>query len=221
MSLVQGRNVLLKVQKNGVFQSIACNTQCSLETSVGSIRTTFRGSGAKEGYLPTTVNKILNGNGPIYLDQNLTAIDIQNIADNRELISWQFDVEDNSSNVASFSGYGFFTSVKLTGDVNNPSDCAYTIQVTGATETTIGPGTGPANNIDVYLYIATGGETTISNSVLIGTTVIDVERNGVGLVVKTTSATSANEVQFTSGTGTLTFGYALGQGEYIQVIYTS
>lgn len=221
MSLVQGRNVLLKVQKNGVFHSIACNAVCSMETTIGSIRTTFRGAGAVEGYLPTTVNKVLTGNGPIYLDDDLTAADIQNLADNRTLLSWQFDLTDNDTNVVTYSGFGFFTSLRLQGDVSHPADCSYTIQVTGDTQTSIGPGSGVANNIDVFLYEATGGESAISDASLIGATVVDVERNGVGLIVTITSPANGNEVQFTSGTGTLTFGTLLGAGEYIQVIYTS
>jgi hypothetical protein len=84
----------------------------------------------------------------------------------------------------------------------------------------VGPGTGTGAGPFVFLYTATGGESSIADADLIGATVIDVERNGIGLIVVTTSP-SNNEVQFTTGTGTLTFGYVLGAGEYIQVLYTT
>jgi hypothetical protein len=73
-------------------------------------------------------------------------------------------------------------------------------------------------NAEVLVYTAAGGETSFADPLLISSTVIDVERNGVGLMVVAGSP-SVNEVQFNSGTGTLTFNYALGAGEYIQVIY--
>ena len=221
MSLVQGRNVLLKVLKNGTYSSIACNTNCTLETTVGSLRTTFRGAGASEGYLPTTVSKVLTGNGPIYLDDTLTADDIQSYTDTRQIIAWEFELTDNDANVVTYSGNGFFTSLRLQGDVSQPADCAYTIQVTGAVSIGVGPGTGTGAGPFVFLYDATGGESSIADADLIGATVVDVERNGIGLVVTTISPANGNEVQFTTGTGTLTFGTVLGAGEYIQVLYTT
>jgi hypothetical protein len=185
---------------------------------IEEIESTFIGSGADKSYIPGRVSRTLRGNGPIYLDRDVDVQDVYGIASARQIISWSFEATDNDAATISYTGTGFFTSVNITGDVNNAADCAYTIRVTGEVNASTGlptPGTGDA---DVYVYTASGGEISFANAVLIGATVIDVERNGVGLIV-TGSAPSVNEAQFTSGTGTITLNYALGAGEYVQVIY--
>lgn len=220
MSIVQGKNVLLKVYRTDGYYSIACNASCTLDLSVDEIESTFLGSGAQKTYIPGRVSQTLKGNGPIYLSRDISASDVYSLAVSRQPIQWSFEMTDNDNNVISYSGGGFFTSVSITGDVNNAATCDYTIRVSGdVTASNTLPGLGQ-DDVSVYMYTATGGETTISNSVLIGSTVIDVERNGIGLIV-VSSSPNTNQVQFNSSTGSLTFDYALGAGEYIQVIYLS
>jgi predicted secreted protein len=218
MSLVQGRNVLLKVFKTDGYYSIACNSSCTLNMAIDELETTFLGSGAQKTYIPNRVSQSLQGSGPIYLADSLTAADIRNYAMNRSLIQWSFELTDNDANTVSYTGTGFFTSVDITGDVSNAALCDYQIRVTGPVNASGGVPGSSLDDTAVFVYTATGGEISFSDADLIGVTVIDVERNGIGLIVKTTSP-SVNEVQFASGTGTLTFNYALGAGEYIQVIY--
>lgn len=218
MALVQGKNVLLKVINGGTYQTIACNQSCSLEMGIEEIESTFIGSGADKSYIPGRVTRTLRGNGPIYLNRDVDVQDIYGIATARQLVSWSFELTDNDSASTSYTGTGFFTNVSITGDVNSAADCAYTIRVTGEVEASSGLPTAGTGDAAVYVYTASGGETSFANAVLIGATVIDVERNGVGLIV-TNSAPSVNEAQFTSGTGTITLNYALGASEYVQVIY--
>lgn len=218
MALVQGKNTLLKVLDGGNYKTIACNASCSLDMNIEEIESTFIGSGAEKAYIPGRVTSTLRGNGPIFLNRDLDVADIYAIAKSRQLITWSFEMTDEDSNSLSYSGTGFFTKIGITGDVSSAAVCDYDIRVTGAvnaSSTLPSAGTGDA---EVLVYTASGGETSFSDAALISATVIDVERNGVGLIVVGTTP-SVNEVQFNSGTGTLTFNYALGAGEYIQVIY--
>lgn len=78
--------------------------------------------------------------------------------------------------------------------------------------------TGGAD-VDAYSYDATGGETSISNASLINVELLDVRRNGIGLEIINAGAPNGSQVKFTSGTGTLEFGMALGVDEWILAIY--
>jgi hypothetical protein len=218
MSLVQGRNVLLKILSAGTYQTIACNQVCTLEMGIEEIESTFLGSGADKSYIPGKITRTLRGNGPIYLDRDVDVADVYGLATARQLITWSFECTDNDASTISYTGTGFFTSVTITGDVNNAADCAYTIRVTGEVSASTGLPSVGTGDAAVLVYTASGGEISFADALLIGGTVIDVERNGVGLIV-TSSAPSVNEAQFNSGTGTITFNYALGAAEYIQVIY--
>lgn len=218
MALVQGKNVLLKILQGGNYQTIACNASCSLDMDIEEIESTFIGSGADKSYIPGRITRTLRGNGPISLNRDIDAGDVYALSAARQLITWSFELTDNDAADLAYTGTGFFTKVSITGDVNSAATCDYTIRVTGevgASTTLPTAGTGDA---EVLVYTAAGGETSFADALLISATVIDVERNGVGLMV-VAGAPSVNEVQFNSGTGTLTFNYALGAGEYIQVIY--
>ena len=50
---------------------------------------------------------------------------------------------------------------------------------------------------------------------------IIVDRNGIGLEVVTSGTPTSEQVKFTTGTGQLEFGYALGVDEVIWVVYVT
>jgi hypothetical protein len=77
----------------------------------------------------------------------------------------------------------------------------------------------PLTDVDSWGYDATGGETTISDSSILGVDVLDVRRNGIGLEVITGGTPNGSQVKYNSGAGSLEFGMALGAGEWILTIY--
>jgi len=78
--------------------------------------------------------------------------------------------------------------------------------------------TGGAD-VDAWSYDATGGETSISDVSLVNVELLDVRRNGIGLDIINTGSPTGSQVLFVPSTGTLTFGMALGAGEWILAIY--
>jgi hypothetical protein len=68
-------------------------------------------------------------------------------------------------------------------------------------------------------YTAEGGETELSNPDYIGAQMIEVIRNGGGLLIITIGTPDLDEVKFDDSTGTLTFGYELGFEEWVQTVY--
>ena len=71
-----------------------------------------------------------------------------------------------------------------------------------------------------YEYIATGGETSITTDLLIGKTILSVEKDGVGYTkIIITGTPTDKHVLYTNSTGTISFASELTAGEYILVLY--
>jgi hypothetical protein len=70
-----------------------------------------------------------------------------------------------------------------------------------------------------YEYIATGGETGFTDPILIGKTILSVEKDGVGFTKIISGAPTDKHVQYLNYTGTINFKSALTPGEYILVLY--
>jgi hypothetical protein len=133
----------------------------------------------------------------------------------------KFQITDEDSNVSVYECQALVESVTVSGSASGAGTFNYTLKITGPVSAGTTPTAG-GTTVDAWTYLeVTGGTTIISNAVLIGADVLIVDRNGIGLEVITTGTPNNNQVLFTSSTGSLTFGYALGPDEYINVIYVS
>ena len=81
---------------------------------------------------------------------------------------------------------------------------------------TVNPG-----NVQVYEYTATGGETSISDALLVGRSIKWVDRDDSNQKVITVGTPSVREVKYVSASGQFEFSSALNAGEYIKVLYES
>lgn len=80
---------------------------------------------------------------------------------------------------------------------------------------TIGAGGG-----GLYSYVSVaGGETSIQSDDLIGKNILNVARSTNNAQIIFTGTPTGSQAKFTSSTGTVDLGSALGAGEWIQVIY--
>lgn len=69
-------------------------------------------------------------------------------------------------------------------------------------------------------YFAAGGETNFSNPLLIGKTILSVEKDGIGYTkIITTGAPTDKHILYTNYTGTLSFASQMTPGEYVLVLY--
>jgi hypothetical protein len=74
--------------------------------------------------------------------------------------------------------------------------------------------------VKMYDYTATGGETYKTWAGAIGFTCFSVTRGGVEIQnIITTGTPGVNDVKFNTTTGTLTFGSALGVGEFVRALF--
>jgi hypothetical protein len=109
----------------------------------------------------------------------------------------------------------------VSGSVGQFATYSFTLTMSGDPSFNQTPVNDALTDVDSYDYTATGGESTISNAVLIGVDVLDVRRNGIGLQVITVGAPNGSQCKFDASTGQIEFGMSLGAGEYILVIYVS
>lgn len=219
MAIVSGKDVILSIAAGGAYDPILCNASCSINFNTDTLETTFEDAGAFRGYIPNKHSITLEGNGPIQLGENYTAAQITEFQLARTIINWKFEFDDGTNTVI-YSGTGFFTSIKITGDATGtPANVDYTIQVSGEVLVDDTPPPGGSGNPAIWTYTATGGETTIGDPDLLNALILDVEREGIGLEVITAGTPTGNQVKSTPAGGTLEFGYALGPGEFINVLY--
>lgn len=225
MSVVNGKNVVLSVNRSGQWQPVACNAVCALHLQRDFLETTFRDTGKNRTFIPYKATVTLDGSGPIEYDSAFTAHDVILLWQAAELIQWRFQLTDDKGHAAitkEYTGYGYFRNVNVTGDVQQPGMCDYEILSSGdTTGMDVGlPGGGGATEFFEETYHPDEGETLIGNGAWIGASMVEVLRNGIGLDILTGgTATLGEQVVFDSVAGTLTFGLAFGPDEYVQVIW--
>ncbi len=142
----------------------------------------------------------------------------------RTKITILFSVDAGGSGSAIYSGCAYITSVKLGGSYGSIATYAISLQGTGLlniTSTITPPST--SNNVNRIEYSAGGGETTITDSRLIGASaVLSVMRGGfdVGSII-ITGTPVGDQKKFTAGTGTVTFATAspLITGEFVVILW--
>ena len=217
MALVQGSNVLLKISNGGALATIACNASCTMELSTDTLETTFEESGAHRSFIPNKHTTTLRGNGPIVMGQSVLVSDIVQYQYNKTVIAWEFRYTDGT-NIAVYSGSGFFTQVTVDGAVGQAAQCDYTIQVTGEVLITAAPPTGDGDP-QIYEYTATETIATVSEPDLIGAVLLIILREGIGIEIITIGTPNSDQVKFTSATGTLEWGTPLTVDEYVNGIY--
>lgn len=225
MSVVNGKDVILSVQKGAALYPIACNSVCTLTFQRDVIETTFRGTGDIRGFVPGKCVITLEGSGAIELAGDYTSSDVIDALLFKQTINWEFVLTDSKGHATinkTYSGSGFFTSATLTGDIQQAATCDYTIQVNGAISGTTDPGTLPPV-LQTLFYTATGGETSLFNDAWVDGDMLEVLRNGIGLEIITTGTPTPSQVLYNAGAGTLTFSndLPLGVDEYIQTLFES
>ena len=74
-------------------------------------------------------------------------------------------------------------------------------------------------NIKEYEYIGIGGESTITDSILIGQNVFLVFKDGIQFILKTSGTPIGKEVVYNSTLGTVEFGIPFEEDEKATIIY--
>jgi len=146
-------------------------------------------------------------------------LDLIDYQQDHVIILAKYSVTDPQNNSRTYEVSCLIDEVTLAADAGNTATYNFTLSMTGNPEYIQTPVDTGGDNVQAWDYTATGGEVTISDPVLVNNEVVDVRRNGIGLEVIFVGVPNGNQVLFTDNTGELEFGFALGAGEYILVIY--
>ncbi|MGN6436879.1 MAG: phage tail tube protein [Agriterribacter sp.] len=218
MSIVQGKDVLLKIYKGGTPNAVACNASCSLSFDTDIIEVTTYNSGAHKQWIPGKHTIVLNGSGPIFLGEPVTIAEAINWQLNRSLIEFDFELTDGTD-VMRIHGMGYFIKNNIDGTVGQAASCDYTIQVNGVVTFYSTNSEAGADDDRYWDYDATDNETTYADPEFEGATVVYIGREGVGVEMITTGVPNSSQVLFNSDNGSFTFGTPLVPEEWLHIIY--
>jgi hypothetical protein len=219
--VVQANGLVLYVVLGSGYYPIACTRDVTISTETEMIETAPKENGIWRAYAPGRITGTISGNGLVNIQPGAgyySALNVWDYQFSQETVLVKADISDGTDTYI-YECQCLVQSVQLTGSAANPMGFSYTLQMKTELEATTIPVSSDAT-IDVYDYTESlGGTTTISSGDLIGANVLLVDRNGIGVEVITSGTPTTDQVKFTTGTGSLEFGYALGVGEWIHVIY--
>lgn len=170
MSVVKGKNVVLYVQYNGIFQVIACAKGCTLTTAADIGETSSKNTGKWKTFRGRKLSWTVSFDGVCSEDQNLTLPQLRQLQFNLSAVLINFVATDDNGIVEGFSGYCLITDV--TGTSNVSGFYEYNGAAQGIGELTISDSViDPNQCCDTiwYYYDGIGGEySTGSIPILIG-----------------------------------------------------
>lgn len=232
-SAINGTNIVLyyydPITEEGIPFGTATN--CTFDVSVDQVEVTSQSSAWFKEFKNDTASWNVSCDGFVALE-NYSYLFLANLQLSREsiLIKFQIDNDNGGADVLGytvFSGSANLTSLSINGPVENISTYSVSLQGTGAytiSGTQVDPGgvIVLGNNVVMFDYTASGGETSITWVGSIGLSCITVTRGGVEVrSIGTTGVPTGENVRFNSSTGTLTFasGRALESDEFVRAIF--
>lgn len=222
MAVVLPGGIVLYAKLGAGYYPIACSKDVTLTTESGTIEVAPKTNGLWRTYEYERMSGSITGSGLVQIVADAgkyTALDLQSYQLSQTPVLVKFQMTDGT-NTSVFEAQCLVENLSITGSASAPGTFNYTLKLGGAFTQSQTPTQG-GTVVDSWDYEATGGETTIGDGSLVGVDVLDVRRNGIGLQVIVSGTPNNNQVKFTSGSGQLEFGYALGADEYILVIYVS
>jgi hypothetical protein len=221
---VNGKDLVLYAKLGSSYYPFACAKDVTITQTADKIELAPYTSGRWRSYIPSRMTGTISGNGLVKIVGSSTQNSIFDLLDSmneQEIILVKYSLTDPQGNEKVYEVPAIIDDITLSGIVGSTATWAFNLTINGDPsfeQTAVNPA---LTDVDSWDYTATGGETTISNSILIGVDVLDVRRNGIGLEVVFTGTPTGSQVKFTQGSGSLEFGFALGADEYILVIYVS
>lgn len=229
---VTGKNIMLyyheppsETYPEGRDIPFSCSTNCTFSVNVDQKEVTSQTSAWYKEFKNDIATWNVTCDGLITLDGYGYLFLLQQ-QQNRTTILVKFVVDNGVDGLVIISGNCNLTSLQLNAPYKDIGTYSVSLQGTGAygtTGTTINPsGTVIVAGGAVYSkgYTASGGETTITFTDMIGKTCLYVSRGGVDVQNILSSGTPVDEeVKWVSSTGILTFSRVLDSGEYVRALF--
>ncbi len=216
-------NGIVIYHKLGVnYYPIACGTSGTITTNTDKIETAPYTNGKWRSYEYGRTTGTISSAGLIKINPGSTAyspFDLIDYQHAHQKVLTKYSITDPQGNSKTYQVNCLIDEVSINTEAGGIA--TYTMSMTMTSDPTFiqTPVDTGGDNVQAWDYIASGGEITISDPILIGNEVIDIRRNGIGLEVIFLGIPNSNQVLFEDTLGQLTFGMALGIDEYILVIY--
>ena len=220
---VQAKAVVLYAKIGSVYYPVACAKDVSITTTAEFIELAARTSSQWREYEYGRMSGKITGSGitKINTGGNLYSIfDVlgQQFSQLKFLV--KFSAVDPDGNYKVFECRVLVEEVNISGSAAALSGYTYTLQISGAVVISSTPVQNTNPQIEIYEFIASGGETAITLPASANTSIITVYVDGVALrVIDHPGGYGAGEVQWRQSTQVLTFGTALSIADYVKVIY--
>lgn len=225
MNNVIGKNIMLYYHNPITNTDIpfACSTNCTFGVQVSQKEVTSQTSAWYREYKNDIAAWTISCDGLITLD-NYGYLFLLQLQQSRASIQVKFVIDNGSLGLVVISGNCNLTSLQINGPYKDIATYAVSLQGTGAYGTS-GTSVTPSGTIivsgSVYTkqYVASGGETTITWTDMIGKTCLYVSRGGVDVREIVTTTPTGEQVRWNSTTGVLTFARALESDEFIRGLF--
>lgn len=219
---IQGKNVNVSLQIEGVMLPWVCATNCSVDFTTELIRRTSVGSGNHAKYKPRMMDATAELTGITHilpLENRWTVFDVVKEAVRMQGANIQIDFEDGDGNTKSITGYVLFPSISISAGADGFSEDTIQMQFSGVPGVFNEP-PSPIQTLRLVkwdIHDGTDGEQGFTDARMIGADASDlaVFRGGGFLDVITSGTPGIQQVRFNSSTGQLFFSPALGPGERI------
>jgi predicted secreted protein len=225
MNNVIGKNIMLYYHDpiTGNDIPFACSTNCTFNVQVGQKEVTSQTSAWYREYKNDIASWTISCDGLVTL-QNYGYKYLLDLQQSRASIQVKFVIDNGTLGLVVISGTCNLTNLQINGPYKDIATYAVSLQGTGAYGTS-GTSVTPSGTVvvsgSVYTkqYVASGGETTVTWSDMIGKTCLYVSRGGVDVRDIVSSGPTGEQVAWNSTTGVLTFARALESDEFIRGLF--
>lgn len=226
---VQGKNCILYGLRDGDYFPFACGQELTLSEDTEMIPTTTVNSGKFRTFLPRFSDWKLSLTGVFFLrkDSDYVALELftDTIRSNGLDIKAVYTDDEGAFQV--ITGSVLFPSKSITATVGQLTKWASSMQGNGPYTIdeldTSGATFNSNTEVKTLEYTSpSGGETSKIFTDLVNKTldkILYVGRDGVGQDIIDTGTPNGKQVKFISATGTIEFPFALGEGEWVQILY--
>lgn len=228
--VVPGKNFLVYVKGDGIhgdpseIYPIACDKNCSLIINTSFLEITTKDTGYFRNFLPTFVDWKMSGNGLVNFGATMGVHSLQQLELNRQAVVVKMQAKQSEDESIVYSGTGYLKNVVTSGPVSGAGTFSY--ELIGINELSITSsipsegGGGGEPNIEIVerkQFIATEGQTTYQNNVLIGAKLLNLF---VGRVPLYKGPGDYQMAGLDPTTGTITWNYPVAEGTECIINYS-
>lgn len=221
MNLVKGKNFVVTMVIGGTPYPIFCAKTADLVLTQDVVEVTSVNSGSDREYEPGMASQTLNCTGIHILDNTGSKISANYLRSPIRRVAQAFRVTqtDDDANVYIENFTGIIERVDISRDVPGYAQSAVDIRIIGATSSTTVVPPNPAGIGRIYMT-TTPGAHAVTNGILSGKTILEVELEGVGYdVVSGTPGT--RQCNFSGTTITFEATVSFDTGAIVYVLYQS